>query len=96
MTNKTNTPNSNPVRISDIIDQLEYIRSQYGDILVRISRAEYKRCSDGDSSDGRITKYDHNAITGPQWITNTVYTCTPDIDYTIHNNTEIGDFLELS
>lgn len=82
--------------ISDMIAQLEYIKSQYGDIPVRIARAEYRRCSEGDSISGRINTFDANAITGPQWISNTAFQASNDIDYTVHNNTMYGDYLELS
>lgn len=84
------------VCISDIIDQLEYIKSHYGDIPVRIARAEYKRCSEGDSISGRINTFDANAITGPQWISNTAFQASNDIVYTVHSNTPYGDYLELS
>lgn len=95
MNDKVNVSNLKLMCISDMIDQLEYIKSQYGNIPVRISRAEYKRCSNEDITEGRITKFDPNAITGPQWISNTGFVCSNDIDYTIHI-TETGDFLELS
>lgn len=81
--------------ISDAIEQLEYIKSKYGDIPVRIARAKYNRRSEGDISTDRVVMYDANAITGNQWISNTAYTADNDIDFVIHNSSN-GDYLELS
>ena len=52
--------------VSDVIEQLEYIKSKYGDIPVRIARAKYNRRSEGDISIGRVVTFDPNAITGNQ------------------------------
>ena len=74
------------MKISDLINTLEFIKNEYGDIPVKFSKPVYKLNEYGAVKNGKITTYSPDAITLARWMRNSEYVDTDDIDLTIQDD----------